>query len=355
MLKNILFIDRDGTLITEPKDNFQIDSIEKLKFEPQVITALIKLQKFGYKLVMITNQDGLGTDSFPLNNFKIPHYFMLEVFQSQGIIFNDILICPHTLDDHCKCRKPNLQMVTPWLNNNCLNKKNSYVIGDRNTDIELAKKMNISGIHYNRNSCGWSNIVDKLTKCNRYATVYRVTKETEIKIEVWLDKTQSSIINTGVMFFNHMLEQIVVHSGICIKLIAKGDTYIDDHHIIEDIGICLGKVLLKSMGNKIGLNRYGFYLPMDESVAKCILDISGRPYLKFKADFKYQFIGDLSTEMIKHFFYALSYSMNSTIHLSALGSNDHHKAESLFKVFGRALREAIRIESSVLPSSKGIL
>jgi len=355
MSKNILFIDRDGTLITEPTDNFQIDSMEKLKFEPQVITALITLKNYGYKLVMITNQDGLGTESFPLDDFEGPHNFMLSVFKSQGIIFDDILICPHRLEDDCQCRKPNLGMVKPWLNNNCLNKKNSYVIGDRITDIELANKMNISGLHYNRKNCNWSDIKNRLTQHNRYAKVYRVTKETEINIEVWLDDNKASIINTNLIFFNHMLEQIIIHSGICIKLIAKGDIHIDDHHIIEDIGICLGQALLKAIGNKIGLNRYGFCLPMDDSIAKCVLDISGRPYLKFTADFKYQFIGDLSTEMIKHFFRTLSYSMHSTMHLSASGSNDHHKAESLFKVFGRTLREAIRIEGNVLLSSKGML
>jgi len=355
MLEKLLFIDRDGTLISESKTNYQIDSIEKIEFEPKVIKSLISLKKYGYKFIMITNQDGLGTSNFPYSSFDIPHKFMLKVFESQGIVFDKILICPHTVEDHCSCRKPKLEMVRPWLNNETIRKKVSYVIGDRKTDIELAENMGINGILYNRRNLNWSQIVSKITKNNRYAKIFRQTKETKIIVEVWLDKKNSSIINTGLMFFNHMLEQISVHSGITMKIIAQGDIYIDDHHTIEDTGICLGQSLLEALGDKIGINRYGFTLPMDDSQATCVLDISGRPYLDFKAQFKNKKIGDMNTEMVEHFFYSLSYSMKSTIHISSSGKNDHHQIESIFKVFGRVLKEAIRVEGNQLLSSKGIL
>jgi imidazoleglycerol-phosphate dehydratase/histidinol-phosphatase len=244
-------------------------------------------------------------------------------------------------------------MVRPWLNNNTINKKVSYVIGDRKTDIELAENMGINGILYNRKNLNWSQITKRITKNNRYAKVFRQTKETKIIVEVWLDEKNKSVIHTGLMFFNHMLEQISVH--ISIKIIAQGDIHIDDHHTIEDIGICLGQSLLEALGDKIGINRYGFSLPMDDSLATCVLDISGRPYLDFKAKFKNKLIGDMNTEMVEHFFYSLSYSMKSTIHISSSGKNDHHQIESMFKVFGRVLKEAIRIEGDQLLSSKGIL
>ncbi|CAL4042322.1 bifunctional histidinol-phosphatase/imidazoleglycerol-phosphate dehydratase HisB [Buchnera aphidicola] len=355
MLEKFLFIDRDGTLIAEPKTNYQIDSIEKIEFEPQVIYSLIKLSKYGYRLIMITNQDGLGTSSFPYNSFKTPHTFMLKVLKSQGIIFDSVLICPHNLKDNCSCRKPKIKMVQPWINNNSLNKEMSYVIGDRKTDIELANNMGINGILYNRKYLNWSKIVKKIIENNRFAKVSRKTKETEINVEVWLDKKKISVINTGLMFFNHMLEQIAIHSGITMNITAKGDISIDDHHTIEDTGICLGRSLLEALGNKIGINRYGFSLPMDESSATCLLDISGRPYLKFKAQFKNKLVGDMNTEMVEHFFYSLSYAMKSTIHIISLGKNDHHQIESIFKVFGRVLKEAIRIDGDQLLSSKGIL
>lgn len=355
MLEKFLFIDRDGTLITEPEINHQIDSIEKIEFEPQVISSLISLKEYGYKFIIITNQDGLGTNSFPYASFEIPHKFMLKVFKSQGIVFDEILICPHNIKDCCSCRKPKLKMVKPWLNSDIMSKKESYVIGDRKTDIQLADNMGIKGILYNRENLNWSKITNKITKNNRYAKIFRQTKETKITVEVWLDRKNKSSINTGLTFFDHMLEQIAVHSGICMKIIAQGDTHIDDHHTIEDIGICVGQSLLEALGNKIGISRYGFSLPMDDSLATCVLDISGRPYLDFRAQFKNKSIGDMNTEMVEHFFYSLSYSMKSTIHISSSGKNDHHQIESIFKVFGRVLKEAIRVEGNQLLSSKGIL
>ncbi|XBC44459.1 MAG: bifunctional histidinol-phosphatase/imidazoleglycerol-phosphate dehydratase HisB [Buchnera aphidicola (Schlechtendalia peitan)] len=355
MNKNVLFIDRDGTLISEPIHNFQIDDINKLVFEKFVISTLVELKNFGYIFVMVTNQDGLGSKNFSLASFSIPHQFMMNIFASEGIVFEDVLICPHKEQDNCNCRKPKVGMVKHWLRNNQLNKENSYVIGDRESDMELAKNMGLSGLHYGKNGCTWDTIKIQLTKKNRYASITRNTNETNVKIAVWLDQVGSSIINTKLCFFNHMLDQIAIHSNIKMEIIANGDINVDDHHTVEDVGIVLGKVLNQALENKIGLNRFGFVLPMDESVGYCLLDISGRPFLKFNSCFKFQYLGDMSTEMIEHFFRSLSYSMKITLHLKSTGENDHHRAESLFKAFGKSLGQAIHINGLGLPSSKGIL
>ncbi|QTM69368.1 imidazoleglycerol-phosphate dehydratase HisB, partial [Buchnera aphidicola (Hormaphis cornu)] len=243
----------------------------------------------------------------------------------------------------------------PWLVSGVLDKDHSYVIGDRLSDMELAKNMEIQGIQYKPKKMDWMCIRNRLTQINRSVMVFRKTKETKISLRLILDASKESYITTKIKFLDHMLEQISVHSGIYFKLVAAGDLDIDDHHTVEDIGIVLGEALLKLIGNKCGISRFGFTLPMDESLSSCILDISGRPYIDFNAKFKYQKVGDLSTEMIEHFFRSLAYSMKITVHLIAKGTNDHHIAESIFKVFGRSLRQAIAIENNVLPSSKGIL
>ncbi|QJC31572.1 bifunctional histidinol-phosphatase/imidazoleglycerol-phosphate dehydratase HisB [Enterobacteriaceae endosymbiont of Donacia tomentosa] len=353
MLNKILFIDRDGTLISEPQ-NYQIDNIGKLFFEENVITTLFELRKFSYIFVMITNQDGLGTKSFSQQSFDIPHNFMINIFKSQNIKFADILICPHYLNDNCLCRKPNITMLKSYLNNK-LDKHNSYVIGDRLTDMELAKNIGIKGILYNKVTCNWLDILTKLTPTKRYAIVERKTKETKIKIELFLDKIGKNIIKTGIDFLNHMIEQIAIHGGFIINIIVQGDLNVDDHHTVEDVAIVLGNALSKAIGDKKGINRFGFLLPMDDSLAECALDLSGRPYLQYYAKFKYQKIGDLSTEMVKHFFYSLSYSMACNIYLKVIGDNDHHKIESLFKVFGCSLKQAISLTNNIIPSSKGVL
>ncbi|AEO08465.1 imidazole glycerol-phosphate dehydratase/histidinol phosphatase [Buchnera aphidicola str. Ak (Acyrthosiphon kondoi)] len=353
MKYKILFIDRDGTLIDEPIDTCQVDSIDKLVFKKNVISSLLKLIKIDYKLIMVTNQDGLGTKNFSFEEFNKPHMFMLRILRSEGIVFNDILICPHFLDDNCACRKPKTDMIKPWLDQ--IDRQNSYVIGDRDTDMELAKNLKIKGIQYKEDGFNWIDIEKYIVKYNRYAEIIRKTKETKVHIQVWLDLEERSEINTGIKFFDHMLEQLAIHSGICMKISAQGDLYIDDHHTVEDTGIVLGEALSQALGKKNGLCRFGFYLPMDESRSNCIIDISNRPYLNFKANFNYKMAGDLSTNMIEHFFYSLSYSMKITLHLYAEGKNDHHCIESLFKVFGRALRKAIKIEGNMLPTSKGIL
>lgn len=357
MNHKFLFIDRDGTLINEPKDNFQIDSLKKLSLEPYVIPALIALKNIGFTFIIVTNQNGLGSISFPKNKFNVPHQFMIKIFQSQGIQFDQILICPHLPIENCNCRKPKTGLVTNWLNNTQIDKFNSYVIGDRDTDILFAKNMNIQGIQYHQKKLNWQNIKNYIMQRHRSAHIYHNTTETSINIDLWLDQNNTSYIDTGIKFFDHMLYQIAIHAEICIHITAKGDLYIDDHHTVEDTALTLGTALNLALHDKRGIERFGFILPMDESIAQCTLDLSGRPYFQYDAKYNFQKIGDLSTEMIEHFFRSLSSKMHCSLHLKATGNNDHHKAESLFKSFGKSLRQAIHIHkhNNNIPSSKGTL
>lgn len=352
----ILFIDRDGTLIAEP-DDFQVDSFEKFRLEPDCIAALQRLRDAGWEFVMVSNQDGLGSDSFPFKNFEGPQNLLLQILQSQGICFQQVLICPHKPQDNCECRKPKIGLVKPYLYSGCLDKEKSFVIGDRLTDVELGRNMGLRAFLYDKETMGWAKIAQEILALSRarHSLVERNTKETQIRVFVDLDDFFPSEINTGIGFFDHMLNQIATHAGIGLKIQAKGDLQVDDHHTIEDVGLVLGEALKKALGDKRGIGRFGFVLPMDECLAQCALDLSNRPYLVFDAQFKYQKVGDMSTEMVEHFFRSLSQTLGCTLHLKTTGDNDHHRVESLFKVFARALRQALEIKGNEVVSSKGVL
>lgn len=357
MAKKILFIDRDGTLIIEPGD-FQVDAVEKVRLVADVIPSLLELARHGYRFVMVSNQDGLGTASFPQQQFDAPHALTMSLFESQGIVFDEVFICPHMPEDSCGCRKPRTGLLTRYLAENSIDLAASAVIGDRETDMELAGRLGVQGILTNcadEAAITWPQIVTRLCHSDRIATVVRNTNETRISAEVNLDTASNTVIRSGIGFYDHMLEQVSKHGGFSLVLSCDGDLDVDEHHTVEDTAICLGTALREALGNKHGIGRYGFLLPMDESEAQVALDISGRAAFKFSADFPRDRVGELSTEMVEHFFRSLAESLGAALHITVTGENTHHMVEACFKSVGRALRDAIQRNGTELPSTKGAL
>jgi imidazoleglycerol-phosphate dehydratase/histidinol-phosphatase len=369
-MKRVLFIDRDGTLIVEPED-FQIDSFEKLKFLPSVITYLGKIaRETDFELVMVTNQDGLGTESFPENTFYPAHDFLMQTLESEGINFADVFIDDTFESENKLTRKPNTGMLTKYLACD-YDLKNSFVIGDRMTDVQLAKNLGAKAIFVkNQNFTQPSNnepialVADDWREIYRFLKVpprriahTRSTKETTIEIELNLDGIGVAEISTGIHFFDHMLEQLARHGSIDLKICARGDLHIDEHHTIEDVGIALGEAFAKALHDKRGMERYGFTLPMDDCLAQVALDFGGRNWIVWEANFKREMIGKMPTEMFFHFFKSFSDKSLCNLNIKAEGANEHHKIEAIFKAFAKAIKLAVKrnIDDENLPSTKGSL
>jgi imidazoleglycerol-phosphate dehydratase / histidinol-phosphatase len=383
-MKRVLFIDRDGTLIVEPPSDFQVDSLEKLEFLPKVITQLSKIAKeLPYELVIVTNQDGLGTASFPEQSFWLPHNKMTLTLENEGIRFHNVLIDRSFEYENAPTRKPRTGLLQSYLLNPEYDLANSFVIGDRITDMQLAYNLGAKGILVGEPSKDWGaihpsveEIIELITQDweeiyqfltlqeqtfqnnNRIAQLTRKTSETQIKAEINLDGTSKAKITTGIGFLNHMIEQIVKHAKIDLSIEAHGDLHIDEHHTIEDVGIVLGQVFAKALGNKKGIERYGFFiLPMDEALAQVAIDFSGRTYFGWDVNFHREKVGQMPTEMVSHFFQSFAEQAKCNLHIQAKGVNDHHIIEAIFKCFAKAVRMAIHRDknSQDLPSTKGVL
>ena len=375
-MKKILFIDRDGTLALEP-ENYQLDSFDKLIFYPGVFNSLGKISReLDFELVMVTNQDGLGTPSFPENTFWPTHRFMLKCFENEEIIFDDIYIDKSLPSDNAPTRKPGIGLLKKYINNKNYDLENSYVIGDRLTDMELALNLGAKGIFISNDdklvemeisenlnnsislkTTKWNDIYSFLKLKQRVVTKKRVTNETKINLVLNLDGNGESDINTGIAFFDHMLNQIARHGNMDIKLSVHGDLEVDEHHTIEDTAIILGEAFYSALGEKIGIERYGFSLPMDDCLAQVSIDFGGRNWLVWEADFKREMIGKMPTEMFMHFFKSFSDGAKANINIKAEGSNEHHKIEAIFKAFAKAIKFAIKRDPNkmILPTTKGSL
>ena len=367
-MKRALFIDRDGTLIAEPPITYQVDTLDQLEFIPRVIRNLYFIQKnLDFELVIVTNQDGLGTSAYPQENFDMVQSKMLQTFANEGITFDNILIDKSFPEDNLPTRKPGIAMLTQYTNGD-YDLEHSYVIGDRLTDMQLAQNLGCNGllltpstdpigIERCRPCSSWDVISEILFAGERTATVQRTTKETDIYININLDGTGKCDIQTGLGFFDHMLEQIGKHSGSDLNIRVKGDLHVDEHHTIEDTAIALGEALLKALGNKRGIERYGFCLPMDDCLCQVALDFGGRPWLVYDAQFKREKIGDMPTEMFLHFFKSLSDAARMNLNIKAEGDNEHHKIEGIFKALAKSIKMAVKrdIYKYELPSTKGML
>ncbi len=379
MAKKILFIDRDGTIVLEP-ENYQLDSLSKLEFYPKAFQYLSKIAKeLDYELVMVTNQDGLGTDSFPEDTFWPTQNFILKAFENEGVVFDEIFIDRSFPSDNAPTRKPRTGMLTKYIDNPDYDLANSLVIGDRMTDIELAKNLGVKAIFIANDvnlgksetteneallndtivlqTTDWQAIYEFLKLENRTATITRKTNETDIYINLNLDGTGKSKIETGIAFFDHMLDQIARHGQMDIEINVKGDLHVDEHHTIEDTAIALGEVFAKALGNKLGIERYGFCLPMDDCLAQVAIDFGGRNWLMWQAPFKREKIGEMPTEMFFHFFKSFSDGAKANLNIKAEGFNEHHKIEAIFKAFAKAIKAAVKrdAEKMILPSTKGLL
>lgn len=375
-MKRALFIDRDGTLVIEPPVDYQLDSLEKLEFYPKVFRNLYFIRKqLDFEFVMVTNQDGLGTASFPEDTFWPAHNKMLKALEGEGIVFDDILIDHSFPEDNSPNRKPRTGMMGNYLSGE-YDLANSYVIGDRLTDMELAVNLGAKGIWLHPSdeeaekllaenpsispvliTEDWDKVTEYLFAGERRAVVQRTTKETDIYVEINLDGTGKTEISTGLGFFDHMLDQIGKHSGVDLVIRVKGDLNVDEHHTIEDTAIALGEALLKALGDKRGIERYGYSLPMDDCLCSVALDFGGRPWLVWDAEFNREMVGDMPTEMFLHFFKSLSDAARMNLNIKAEGANEHHKIEGIFKALARSVKMAIRrdIYKYELPSTKGVL
>jgi imidazoleglycerol-phosphate dehydratase/histidinol-phosphatase len=376
-MKKVLFIDRDGTLTLEPND-FQLDSFDKLIFYPNVFQYLSKIAKeLDYELVIVTNQDGLGTSSFPENTFWPIHNFILQSFENEGVVFDQVFIDKSFPKDQQPTRKPGTELLKPYIDNPSYDLENSYVIGDRLTDMELAKNLGCKGILIDTDTERgaaevtdaaldavivlktqlWEEIYQRLLLKDRKVTLTRNTKETKIVIALNLDGSGQSTIDTGIAFFDHMLDQLARHGQMDISIQTKGDLEVDEHHTIEDIAIALGETFALALGNKLGIERYGFTLPMDDALAQVAIDFGGRNWLVWEAEFKREMIGKMPTEMFFHFFKSFADGAKANINIKAEGDNEHHKIEVIFKAFAKAIKVAVKQDSSkmILPSTKGML
>ena len=363
-MKKVLFIDRDGTLVIEPPINFQLDSLEKLEFYPKVFQYLARIvTELDYELVMVTNQDGLGTDSFPENTFWPAQNKIIQAFENEGIVFSEIVIDVSFAEQNLPTRKPGIGLLKHYIKGN-YDLKNSFVIGDRMTDVQLAENLGCQSIYISSDADekaslttnSWQEIYKFLSQQQRTATVIRNTNETKIEVELNLDGSGKSSIQTDLGFFDHMLEQIAKHGNMDLNITVKGDLYVDEHHTIEDVGIALGEVFAKALGSKKGIERYGFVLPMDDCLAQVALDFGGRSWLVWDANFTREKIGEMPTEMFSHFFKSFTDGSKSNLNIKCEGENEHHKIESIFKAFARTLKIAVKKDgSNSIPSTKGIL
>lgn len=374
-MKRVLFIDRDGTLIREPIEDEQVDSLEKLEFIPGVFQAMGLIAKnLDFELVIVSNQDGLGTEIFPEETFWPAHNKMIRAFENEGVVFTDVFIDRSLPAENAPTRKPRTGMLGDFMDDD-YDLENSFVIGDRFTDVELAKNLGAKGIllsdkitidelkafgldeHCVLLTNEWLKIYEFLMAGSRRATVNRITGETQITVNIDLDSGKGSTINTGLGFFDHMLDQIARHAGISLSIIANGDLHVDEHHTMEDTGLALGEALYTALGSKRGIERYGYALPMDDCMAQVLIDFGGRPWLVWEAEFNRERIGDTPTEMFYHFFKSFSDAARCNLNIKAEGNNEHHKIEAIFKALARALKMAIKrdVFNYELPTTKGVL